>query len=583
MGPAPGNAVLDLRIGLKQSKWEELERHLYEVSDPFHARYGQHLSADEVNKLIAPQESTLANVHAWLQESGCDSSPLSYSPAKDWIKLSIPVSDVESLLQTKYFIYRHEDGTELIRTSQWSLPSHLLEHISTIQPTTSFLRMSPMRKFSRLSVAGVTGDQIPDYADAEKFFASPNMAGTLQVFEKPLKGACNVSAVTSTCLRTLYNTIDYTPKAASKNSIAFCNYLNETALTSDVELFIERYAPTAAGSSINYTIIANGPNDQGNLTTDAQASSQDIEGNLDAETIIGITHPTIMKAYNTGGSPPYNADAATVNNTNEPYLDWVNYMLSLPDDEIPQTISTSYGDDEQSVPQSYATAVCQQLAQLGARGVSLLYASGDVGVGRNGTCVSNDGKNTTMFIPNFPVSCPYVTAVGATKNFSPEVVAYNAENGFSPGGGFSNYFAQPAYQASVVNSYVKSLGSKYQGLYNASGRAYPDVAAQGQQFLIVWAGKNIQVDGTSASTPTFASVVALVNDALVADGKAPLGFLNPWLYSVGYHGLTDVTEGSTMGCESDGFPAMKGWDAASGFGTPVSYLTSMVEEDEASG
>lgn len=564
--------MLDLRIGLKQSQWEELERHLYDVSDPFHARYGQHLSSDDVNELIAPQESTLASVHAWLAESGCNSSRLSYSPAKDWIKVSLPVSNVESLLQTKYSIYRHEDGTELLRTPQWSLPSHLHDHISTIQPTNSFLRMSPRRTFSRFSVAGTTGDQIPDYPDAENFYASSSMAGTLQLSANPIQSACNVSAVSSTCLRTLYKTIDYTPKAASKNSIAFCNYLNETALISDVDLFIQRYAPTAAGSSINYTIIASGPNDQTNLTTAEQAASLDIEGNLDAQTIIGITHPTSVKAYNTGGSPPFNADAATQNNTNEPYLDWVTYMLSLPDSDLPQTISTSYGDDEQSVPLSFATAVCQQLGALSARGVSLLYASGDFGVGRNGTCVSNDGQNTTMFIPDFPVSCPYVTAVGATKNFSPEVVAYDAENGFSPGGGFSNYFGQPAYQASAVNDYVKSLGGKYQGLYNTSGRAYPDVSAQGQQFLIVWAGKNVQVDGTSAATPTFAGVIALVNDALVAGGKAPLGFLNPWLYSVGYNGLTDVTEGSTMGCEGEGFPAMKGWDAASGFGTPVSFL-----------
>jgi tripeptidyl-peptidase I len=76
------------------------------------------------------------------------------------------------------------------------------------------------------------------------------------------------------------------------------------------------------------------------------------------------------------------------------------------------------------------------------------------------------------------------------------------------------------------------------------------------------------VGGTSASSPTFAAVIALVNDALIAAGKPPLGFLNPWLYSGGYKSLTDVTEGSAYGCGTHGFPAQEGWDAVTGFGTP---------------
>jgi tripeptidyl-peptidase I len=45
--------------------------------------------------------------------------------------------------------------------------------------------------------------------------------------------------------------------------------------------------------------------------------------------------------------------------------------------------------------------------------------------------------------------------------------------------------------------------------------------------------------------------------------------LNPWLYRKGYRGLTDILSGSAVGCGVDGFPARKGWDAVSGFGTPV--------------
>jgi subtilase family serine protease len=85
------------------------------------------------------------------------------------------------------------------------------------------------------------------------------------------------------------------------------------------------------------------------------------------------------------------------------------------------------------------------------------------------------------------------------------------------------------------------------------------------------------VGGTSASSPNFAAVIALVNDALLAKGKKPLGFLNPWLYSKAHKTFTDVTIGSSYGCETDGFPAQKGWDAVTGWGTPVSSSNLVIE------
>ena len=48
--------------------------------------------------------------------------------------------------------------------------------------------------------------------------------------------------------------------------------------------------------------------------------------------------------------------------------------------------------------------------------------------------------------------------------------------------------------------------------------------------------------------------------------KAPLGFLNPWLYSYevlslpGGPGLNDIVDGSNPGCGTQGFPARPGWD-----------------------
>ena len=314
-------------------------------------------------------------------------------------------------------------------------------------------------------------------------------------------------------------------------------------------------------------MIANGTDSQ------APTTEHDVEGNLDVQTIIGIDYPTPLIAFTTGGvASEFTPDLESPTDQNEPYTVWLDTVLNQED--LPQTISNSYADNEQTVPPDFAHRVCKGFAQLGARGITVLFGSGDSGVGgvhesTPDQCRTNDGTNRTVFLPCFPASCPYVTTVGATKDFNPEVVAINNSIGYSSGGGFSNYFKRPRYQADVVDAYVESLGDQYAGLYNRSSRGYPDVSAQGFDYAIFWNGRERSVDGTSASTPTFAAVVSLLNDARLAAGKPTLGFLNPFIYKKGYKGLTDVQSGSAVGCGLDGFPATKGWDAVTGFGTPV--------------
>ncbi|KAG9230195.1 tripeptidyl-peptidase 1 precursor [Amylocarpus encephaloides] len=553
---APKNFMINLNIGVKQGQFDELDRHLHEVSDPDHERYGKHLSLDHVHELVKPSAESLDLVHEWLADSGI--GDLSYSAAKDWISVSIPVETAERLLATKYRTYEHEGGDRLVRTPEWSLPTHLHDHIDSIQPTTSFMRLKGQgNQFLHLAPW-----QSPKYTPP----TSPDVSAV-----------CNVSSVTPQCFETLYSTKGYFPKNPKLNQVGFTNYLGEIPIRPDTAQFLKKYRPRDVDAAYRFPQIriADGPAQDGplNLTQAADGTSQ--EANLDVQAIIGISHLTPV-SWSTGGSPPFLPDSNTPTNTNEPYIVWLNYLLGQR--SIPQVISTSYADDEQTVPQAYARRVCSQFAQLGARGVSVLFASGDRGVGLNSTCFSNDGKNTSMFVPLFPSGCPYVTTVGATHEFEPEVVAFRPgtvrpdgsfREIYSSGGGFSNYFDRPKYQERVVGQYVRGLKGLYQGLYNAEGRAYPDIAAQGQYFAYVWNGTEGVISGTSASTPLMAGILALVNDALSSAGQPPLGFLNPWLYSRGFKGFTDITSGSAAGCQVDGFPATEGWDPVTGFGTPV--------------
>jgi len=199
-------------------------------------------------------------------------------------------------------------------------------------------------------------------------------------------------------------------------------------------------------------------------------------------------------------------------------------------------------------------------------GISVFFSSGDGGVGgagfMNGSCLSNDGMNRTEFLPTFPASCPFVTTVGGTTQVNPEVAASLS------GGGFSNYFPRPSYQDGAVSSYLQSIGSQYSGLFNTTGRGYPDISAQALNFQIVLDGTVVGVNGTSCSTPTAAGVISLLNDFLISKGKSPLGFLNPLIYSTAATGFNDITSGSNPGCGTSGFSVAKGWDPVTGMGTP---------------
>ena len=89
--------------------------------------------------------------------------------------------------------------------------------------------------------------------------------------------------------------------------------------------------------------------------------------------------------------------------------------------------------------------------------------------------------------------------------------------------------------------------------YKINFQAYPDVAAQGDNFKIFLKGKAILIGGTSCAAPTFTGFVSLLNDARLKAGLPSLGFLNPFLYSKGFKGLNDITIGHNSGCGTQGF------------------------------
>ncbi|KAG2367594.1 peptidase S8/S53 domain-containing protein [Suillus spraguei] len=547
--PALKHHILQLKIALPQPKFPELEQQLWEISDPNHTRYGAYLSKQETEELMAPHPETLDIVSEWLALHGLGEEDVKRSSARDWVTIRVPVGLAEEMLDTTYYVYKHTaTGESIVRTTSYSLPDILHDHVDLIQPTTMFAQFKAFRSTLHWN---------KEMHPAVSYSPGQTITGPAG---NAVNASCN-STITLSCLRQLYNSENFTTTDKNNNTLGITGYIEAYANNKDLQQFYQAQNPSAYGS--NYTLISiNGG--KNNQSYDAAS----VEANLDTQFGFGLTWPTHGTFYTTGGEPPFIPDLATPNNTNEPYADWLDYVLSQ--DNVPQTISTSYGDDEQSVPYTYAIRVCAGMASLGIRGVSLLFGSGDGGVGGGSgdipattqICKSNDGHNLTMFLPTFPASCPYVTVVGGTVSIPETAVDFSS-------GGFSNYFARPAYQEAAVSAYLAKLApGTYKGLYNSTGRAFPDVAAQSRYFSIIHQGQPQPVDGTSCASPAFAGFVSMLNDARINAGKAPLGFLNPFLYSTGYKALNDITSGNNPGCGTLGFNATVGWDPVTGYGTP---------------
>lgn len=163
-----------------------------------------------------------------------------------------------------------------------------------------------------------------------------------------------------------------------------------------------------------------------------------------------------------------------------------------------------------------------------------------------------------------PTGTDITTAIasGTQPETACETVIYS-------GGGFSNYFSIPSYQSDAVESFLTNYPPSYSSeRYNTTGsRAYPDVSANGANYVVAVDGGFELVYGTSASSPVFGSIIALINNELVAAGKSPVGFINPTLYAYS-DVLNDITEGGNQGCDTDGFESAPGWDPVTGLGTP---------------
>ncbi|KAL8280252.1 hypothetical protein RQP46_007366 [Phenoliferia psychrophenolica] len=603
-----GNYIIPLRIGLVQSNLHRIEEELRAVSDPSSATYGQHWAAKDIAAFFQPSKESVSAVQNWLEDAGFASHRLRLTGGNQWMTVNVTINEAEELLKTRYEMYEHKSGVLRPATDEYSVPDFVRQHVDIITPTMHFnlpqgrgevhLGKRDTKAPSPGSKASGNGPKLAPAGFAEAYQAVA-AAGELS--------NC-VNLTTLACLETLYNYGGYVQQATKLNTLGIVEYTpnsyapqgeprhGEFAVTLSSALsltillfrlqFFEQYLPAAVGERPETHFL-----DGGVVTPVPTAFQVNGESDLDLEYAMGIVYPLVPILYQVGADASFND---FLNGLDESYCTYeggddsiyANYPGSCGTLPYSAVISTSYAYNEDDLTLAYETRQCYEYAKLGMAGTTFLFSSGDYGVaGNSGDCINgapsggdNEATGTT-FNPSFPSTCPFVTSVGATQVKAgadlvndPENAEEACETIIYSGGGFSNNFEMPSYQKGKLATFFKDHLPTYTAAQynnNQSARGFPDIALNGANYAVSYSGQNGMVYGTSASSPAGAALFTLINDARLAAGKGPIGFINPAMYSEAFNeGFQDITSGGNQGCGTPGFSAVTGWDPVTGLGTP---------------
>jgi subtilase family serine protease len=290
------------------------------------------------------------------------------------------------------------------------------------------------------------------------------------------------------------------------------------------------------------------------------------------------------------------------------YVNSNNAFTSLEygiDEDLAPVLTVSYGVCEAQAGTTFANMLADDAMQANSQGMTLIAASGDDGAADcdTGTPTSPPTIATQGLAVDIPAAIPYFTGIGGTEFVEGAGAYWNATNNtqmgsaisYIPesvwnettqdgvlaagGGGVSTLFAKPTWQVGP-------------GVPDGGQRDVPDISfnasADHDPYLICTSGSCVNgfreanedlqvVGGTSAGAPSFAAIMALIDQ----EQKAAQGNVNPTLYSVATKSLNvfhDVTTGNndvpcevgTPDCPNGGqigYSAGSGYDLASGLGS----------------
>jgi len=511
---ADSASPLEFTVHVQEQGIQEIKRIANQVSDPSSPEWGNFLTQAQIDEITKPNAADVIAVKSWINSNGC-----SAEQKQGKFNVGCTVANAEKLFQTQFLaLVNNETAQATVRSvTDYEIPAAVS------------------------AVFGVHGLPLPPSANL--------VVKALNVPGQPVD-------VTPDVINTAYKVSGVTPSAEGKNLQAVAEFQGQYFSQAHLIELFEKYLPNAPAADAAVSAI-HGAN---------KNKTVGVEAELDIQYIMGVS-PGVSTEFWSQKNMDFCADLDA----------WVGLLLA--DDMTPLVNSVSYGwqGDLAQIQclKPEVKIVDSAFAKLAAKGVAVIFASGDSGSG-----YTPSGTKTKLW-PSWPASSPWVTSVGATRFQEQDATMPEmASDQFGSGGGFSWDFnrTEAKWQETVVSAYLASDSTLPPSkVYNAMGRGTPDVSALGEGYQVITGqgkhGKPESVGGTSASTPAFAGLVSLLNDARMQKGMKPLGYLNQWIYA-NADCFTDVTKGTNAidrgGQKVEyGWECTTGWDAATGLGTPV--------------
>ncbi|NXJ99972.1 TPP1 peptidase, partial [Corythaixoides concolor] len=361
----PGHEV-QLTFALRQRGAGPLARLVDAISDPRSPRYGRYLSLEEVRDLVQTSPATLMAVLKWLQGHGVEDCRS--VATLDFLECRMAASTAEHLLPGAEF-HRYVKGQRSVVRSPlpYAVPEELAEHVDFV----GGLHRFPAER------------KVVSRAWAKKETESRQHYGGRAAFHL---------GVMPSVIRKRYNMTGDDIGLLPNNSQACAQFLEQYFHQADVAEFMQLFGSGFGHrSQVDQVVGHQGKGKAG------------LEASLDVEYIMstGANISTCPRPVSAGR-----------HESQEPFLAWLLLLSNM--SSLPWVHSVSYGDDEDSLSRAYMERVNVEFMKAAARGLTILFASGDDGAG----CRRVPGGNHT-FRPSFPASSPYVTTVGGTSFQNP--------------------------------------------------------------------------------------------------------------------------------------------------------------------
>jgi uncharacterized protein (TIGR03437 family) len=512
--------VINLKPSAEQQA--ELDQLLEDLQNPSSANFHKWLTPEDFGGRFGLSNSDLSKVSAWLVSQGFKVEK--QARGNNWLAFSGTAGQVSAALHTPIHRFEIKGNMRVSNTTAPSVPEAL---------------------------AGVVGgfaglDDIP--AESQAILVNPEFTSG------------NTHSLVPEDWSTIYNVAPLYAAGLDGTGTSIVIVGDSAPQLSDLRAFKTRYGLPANDPKI---FLYGG--------TDPGVNGDLVETNLDLEWA-GAIAPRATINYVYGQNAFVAAEVAV-------------------DANLSPVMSISFGGCElvDAIP-SFRVYFQQGVAQ----GISILSSSGDSGAAGCDRASSYATQGPTV---SLPAAFPEVTAVGGTMFMDAAASTYWNTKNSANGGSALSYIPEAAWNESGAYGLISTGGgaSRFysrpswqnaKGLPADNARYIPDIsfsASLHDAYNIVYFGSVVQIAGTSASSPSFAGTIALLNQYQVTKGfqaKPGLGNLNPQLYRLFQAApsiFNDVTAGDNIvaclqaspGCTgtSFGYKATKDYDPATGLGS----------------